>query len=256
MKLSQLIFGFLLLYLSALGLYAGFTTQPKNWLVIGFALFFMYLAVVYLVADLTDYSRYLRDNVLNIDVEAKNFFRSLIAFLIVGLGVFALYKFFSIPILLGFVLLFLLATVYVYRTPMPGIYKNGKYLGIVHKGFIKIGDNLTLGKKQNVETIGFLKIIKDGKEVVKLVLTAEGFIELKPDKIWKVFPEIKGKIERFEGKTLFKVGDYTLNYEIVKGKNTEYYEEELKRVEGIDTSRDETFTSPLYGGIYSGNIWS
>ena len=254
MKLSQLIFGFLLLYLSALGLYAEFTTQPKDWLAIGSTLFLMCLAVVYLVADLTDYSRYLRNNVLNIDVEGESFFRSMIAFLIVGLNSFVLYKFFSIPILLGFFLLFLLTTAYVYRTPQPGIYKNGKYLGVFHKGFIKVS-NITLGKKQGTEATGKVKIFKDGKEVARLILTAEGLMELRPEKLKEVFPNIDGKIEKFEGQPIFKVGDYVVEYDFSK-QGMAYYEEELNRVEGIETSKDETFTSPLYGGFYSGNIWS
>lgn len=256
MKLSQLIFGTLLLFFSASGLYAAFTNQSKNWLVIGISLFFIYLAILYISADLIDYSKYTKNKVLDVsDVEGRSFFRSIFAIMFIIGGFYFMYEFieFGFHSLAACFVLVILAYIYAYRIPMPGIYKNGKYLGVVHKGYIKIGDSLTLGKKQNTETIGFLKILKDGKEVAKLVLTAEGFMELKPDKIWEVFPEIKGKIEKFEG--LFKVGDYTLNYEIVKGEAA-YYEEELRRIEGIDTSRDDTFTSPLYGGFYSGNIWS
>lgn len=79
-------------------------------------------------------------------------------------------------------------------------------------------------------------------------------MELKPEKLHEVFPEVKGKIEKFEGKPIFKIGDYTVEYDFAKGYTS--YETELSRVEGIDTKRDETSTSPLYGGFYSGNIWS
>lgn len=255
MKFSQLVFGFLILYLSSLGLYASWTAQPKNFIGIVASIAFIWMGIIYIVKDLNDYSKHIKGDTLQIDVEVRNFVREILAFVVIGLGIYVFSKFWGGIALYGFSLLLVLTIIYVYRTPMPGIYKNGKYLGTVHIGSIKVSKGISLGKKKEVEYIGKLKILKNGKEIAKLVLTAEGLMELKPEKLHKVFPEVKGKIEKFEGQPIFKIGDYTVEYDFVKGYASSY-ETELNRVEGIDTKRDETFTSPLYGGFYSGNIWS
>jgi hypothetical protein len=256
MKFLQFVLGFLLLYLSILGVYAALTTEPKNWVVVGIGIAFTWLSIIYISADLINYEKYKKKDYIDVsDAEGRNTIRGIIAFVALGFGIFILYKYFSIPILIGFFLLVLLAAVYTAKTPTSGLYKNGKYLGIIYKGFIKVADGVYLGKKENIEYTGKLKIFKDGNELARLVLTAEGLMELRPDKLKDVFPEITRKIEKFEGKPLFKIGDYTVEYDFSKGYAS-YYEEEFNKIGEVDTSRDETFTSPLYGGFYSGNIWN
>ncbi|ADC90225.1 hypothetical protein Thal_1597 [Thermocrinis albus DSM 14484] len=182
---------------------------------------------------------------LNIDVKKKSIFRSITAVVVIGLSMFIAGITPNTATILGFVVAFVWAIIYADTDPSPGLYKNGKYLGKIYKAFIKVGDNVALGKKRDTETIGYLKILKDGKEVAKLYLTAEGFMELKPDKIWEVFPEIKGKVERFE--RLFKVGDYTLEYRFFQGiANASYvYEDD-------DDARKKRL-HPIYD-IYASNI--
>ena len=246
MKFSQLIFGFLILYLSSLGLYASWTAQPKNFIGIAASIAFIWMGIIYIAKDLNDYSKYIKGNTLQIDVEVRNFGRDILAFAVIGLGIYVFSKFWGGIALYGFSLLLVLTIIYVYRLPMPGIYKNGKYLGTVHIGSIKVSKSISLGKKKEIEHIGKLKIFKDGKEVARLVLTAEGLMELKPDKLHEIFPEVRGKIEKFEGQPVFKVGDYTVEYDFTK-EYVYYYEEDK------NTTLDDCTLSPNYT-FCAGNI--
>ncbi|RMA95993.1 hypothetical protein [Hydrogenothermus marinus] len=243
MKFSQLILGFILLYLSILGLYAAFTSEPRNWVIVLVGVFLLLLALVYILTDLTNYSKYIKDNILDVDAEAKSFFREITAILIVGFSMFILYKFYNGFGFLAFVLLFILAATYAYRPPIPGIYKNGKFLGKVYKASLKVNKDITLNKPTYTEEAVRLKIVKNGQEVAKLHLTPEGVMELTPDKIKEVFPDIDGKVERFNN--IFKVGDYFLYYEFIKSEPDFYYEEDDEK----DTKTDPAYSYLIY------NIW-
>ncbi|ADC89488.1 hypothetical protein Thal_0855 [Thermocrinis albus DSM 14484] len=187
---------------------------------------------------------------LKIDVKKKSAFRSVIAVVVMGLSISIGLSMFYADItlntatILGLVVAFVWAVIYADTDPSPGLYKNGKYLGKIYRAFIKVGDNVALGKKRDTETIGYLKILKDGKEVAKLYLTAEGFMELKPDKIWEVFPEIKGKVERFE--KLFKVGDYTLQYN--------FFQESLSTGYVYENVMEDKFRKSVFDPAYSALI--
>ena len=241
MKFSQLVFGFLILYLSSLGLYASWTAQPKNFIGIAASIAFIWMGIIYIIKDLNNYSKHIKGDILQIDVEARNFVREILAFAVIGLGIYVFSKFWGGIALYGFSLLLVLTIIYVYRTPMPGIYKNGKYLGVVHVGSIRVSKGISLGKKKEVEYIGKLKILKNGKEIAKLVLTAEGLMELKPEKLHEVFPEVKGKIEKFEGKPIFKVGDYTVEYDFTRGYITYQEESGSKTLDDCTLSPNDTF---------------
>ncbi|HHG73614.1 MAG TPA: hypothetical protein ENK22_01010 [Persephonella sp.] len=241
MKFSQLVFGFLILYLSSLGLYASWTAQPKNFIGIAASIAFIWMGIIYIFKDLNNYSKHIKGDILQIDVEARNFVREILAFVVIGLGIYIFSKFWSGVALYGFSLLLVLTIIYVYRTPMPGIYKNGKYLGVVHVGSIRVSKGISLGKKKEVEYIGKVKIFKDGKEIAKLVLTAEGLMELKPEKLHEVFPEVKGKIEKFEGKPIFKIGDYTVEYDFTRGYITYQEESGSKTLDDCTLSPNYTF---------------
>ena len=129
------------------------------------------------------------------------------------------------------------------------IYKDGKYLGKVIKGNIKISKNISLGKGKTFETVGMIRISKNGKELVKIALTAEGLMEFKPDKVKEIFPEIKeNKIEKFSDNiNIFKIGDYTIEYSFLGRDNFIYYEDYNRNI------LDDCTLSPNYT-FCAGNI--
>jgi len=245
MKFSQLIFGFLALYLSSLGLYASWTAQPKSLTGIIASLFIIWLSLLYIAKDFTNYSKYIKDNILKIDVKVIMAIRFVIAIALIGFSIYVFGKFWSGPAFYGFFLFFILALIYVYRIPSIGIYKDGKYLGVINLASIKV-DKITLGKKKDISHIGRLKITKNGEELLDLALTAEGLMELKPDKLNQIFPDLQGKIERFEGLQIFKIGDYTVEYDFTKGYT--YYDDNDER-----KTLDDCILSPNYT-FCAGNI--
>jgi len=244
MKFRQLVLGFVLLYLSILGLYAGLTSDQKSYFVIGSSVFLGFLAIAFLVADLKNYSKYTKGGVLRV---SEGLGRGLIAVIGIALGIFIFIKGSGFPAFTAFVLLFTLSIAYVFTTPEPGIYKNGKYLGKVIKGNIKVSNNISLGESKALKTIGAMSILKNGEELAKIALTAEGMMELKPEKLKEIFPEIRGNIETFGSKSVFKIGDFTVEYDFAKGYTSSYYDEDK------NTTLDDCTLSPNYT-FCAGNI--
>ncbi|WP_457622961.1 hypothetical protein [Persephonella sp.] len=221
MKISQAVFGLVLLFFSGIALYG--TYEDKNWNVFFVALAFFIMGVIYVFSDLNNYGKFIKtliwkDSskklVLTVsDREGLAMVRDIFSlFLLFGVGAFVLTKYYNGFGFYFFILSVIIATMYSFRKPIPGLFKDGKYLGEIHKASLIINENVSVSKKDNIEPIGKLKIFKNGEEVAKLALTAEGFMELKPDKIKNVFPEISGKIEKFDGETIFRVGNFVLEY--------------------------------------------
>ncbi|MBK3333387.1 hypothetical protein GWK41_09955 [Persephonella atlantica] len=223
MKISQAVFGFVLLFFSGITLYG--TYEDRNWNVFFVALAFFIMGIIYISLDLSNYSKFIKTLrwknggkklMLTVsDREGVAFFRDIFSlFLIFGIGLFVFIKYYNGFGFYFFILSIIIATIYSFRKPIPGLFKDGKYLGEVHKAFLSINDGISIGKRDNIKPIGILRIFKNGEEIARLALTAEGFMELKPDKIKNVFPEISGNIEKFEDKTIFRVDDFVLEYNI------------------------------------------
>ena len=220
MKISQATFGLILLFLSGIALYG--TYEDKNWSVFFIALIFFAMGVIYVFLDLNNYSKFtktlrLQDGSKKVllivgDREGLSFFRDIFSLLLFGIGIFILVKYHNGFGFYFFVLSIVIAAVYSFRKPIPGLFKDSKYLGEIYKANLIINDNISIGKKRDIPTKGELKIFRNGEEIARFFLTPEGFMELKPDKIKEVFPEIDGDIEKFEDKSIFKVGDFVLEY--------------------------------------------
>lgn len=256
MKTSQFFLGFILSFIVILGLY-GAIKDKADWLVIGSGVFLALLTITYVFSDLNNYGKYLKGKRLEVfDVKIVAFLRTVLVFTLVGLWIYLGAKFdfhFGITAL-GILLTMFLGAIYATEVPMAGLYKDGKYLGAVHNANIQVSDKLFLGKTKNIEHVGKLKIIRNGEELARIAITAEGLMELTPDKISELFPEIKGKVEKFGGR-FFKVGDYTLDYEIgFEYETAVSNEDETKRGTEDRHYNKDKFISPVYD-IYVNNAW-
>jgi hypothetical protein len=249
MKTSQFFLSLILSFFVALALYT-MIQDKANWFMIGSGVLLALLTLIYVFSDLTDYRKYLKGKTLKVfDVGIIDFFRTILVFTILGLWVYLSAKFnFSFGVIvLGIALIIFIGMVYATQIPTAGLYKNGKYLGKVYNANIQISDKLSIGKGKSIEHIGKLKITRNGEELAKIVITAEGLMELTPDKISETFPEIKGKIEKF-GERFFKVGDYTLDYDI--GSDYNYVIDGWR-----DKKKDDFLYNPLYSG-YGANLYN
>ncbi len=249
MKTSQFFLSLILSFFVALALYT-MIQDKANWFMIGSGVLLALLTLVYVFSDLTNYRKYLKGRTLKVfDVEIIAYLRTILVFTLWGFWIFLSMKFnFSLGVgALGLVLILFIGMVYATQIPTAGLYKNGKYLGKVYDANIQISDKLSIGKGKSIEHIGKLKITRNGEELAKIVITAEGLMELTPDKISETFPEIKGKIEKF-GERFFKVGDYTLDYDI--GSDYSYVIDGWRSEE-----KDDFLYNPLYSG-YGANLYN
>lgn len=88
MKFRQLVLGFVLLYLSILGLYAGLTSDQKSYFVIGSSVFLGFLAIAYGRRP-EKLLKYTKGGVLRV---SEGLGRGLIAVIGIALGIFIFIK--------------------------------------------------------------------------------------------------------------------------------------------------------------------